>query len=170
MKEILSQKEVETLCSLYLDGNLNVSEERDLETVLSNSNYKGEIVEETLFVMGIAAGVPRRGTSKKTMHGILYRILCTSAAAVILLFGVSVLWSYLGGHTAFNNSEIVCEVYVDGVKVTDPVKSKQMAIESYNRSMRLLAEIQEREQTKLERAQYLTRRVEEKLANLEINQ
>ncbi len=126
MKEILSQKEVETLCSLYLDGKLTVSEERDLERVLSMSSsknsYKGEIVEETLFVMGIANGVPRKGASKKTVHGILYHILRTSAAAVLLLFGVSILWGYLGGHTAYDNSEIVCEVYVDGVKVTEPIR------------------------------------------------
>lgn len=169
MNDILSQKEVETLCSLYLDGKLKISEERDLKRVLSGSSYKGELVEETLFVMGIAAGVPRRNTSKIPVRHILYRILRASAAVVVLLFGVSLLWNYLGGHGANDDSDTVYEVYVDGVKITDPVKSKQMALERYNTSMRLIAEMQEKEQNKMERAQYAIQAAEEKLAKFEIN-
>lgn len=49
----LSRKEIEILCHLYFSGDLSREEEENLAHVLSSSDERGGVIDETVFIMGL---------------------------------------------------------------------------------------------------------------------
>lgn len=158
IRQVYSKEEIEQLCTLYMEGILDVEEEKALAKILAGSAYSGEIVEETLFLMGVSASESymvkedadvrnKRKDVKFGMARSLFNILKTSAAAVCVVFAVSMIWNY------FNPSQIgggsVYEVYADGNKISDPEQCRQMALRSYEKSQRFIAEMKAIQNEKL---------------------
>lgn len=158
IRQVYSKEEIEQLCTLYMEGILDVEEEKALAKILAGSTYSGEIVEETLFLMGVSASesymvkedADARNKRKDVKFGMarsLFNILKTSAAAVCVVFAVSMIWNY------FNPSQIggepVYEVYADGNKISDPEQCRQMALRSYEKSQRFIAEMKAIQNEKL---------------------
>ncbi len=157
-RQVFSNEEIEQLCSLYMEGNLDMEEEKALAKILASSTYSGEIVEETLFLMGMSASESylikedadvrnKRNAVKFGIARSLFNILKTSAAAVCVVFAVSMIWNY------FNPSHIcdepVYEVYADGKKISDPEQCRLMALMSYEKSQRFIAEMKAIQNEKL---------------------
>lgn len=157
-RQVFSNEVIEQLCSLYMEGNLDMEEEKALAKILASSTYSGEIVEETLFLMGMSASESylikedadvrnKRNAVKFGIARSLFNILKTSAAAVCVVFAVSMIWNY------FNPSHIcdepVYEVYADGKKISDPEQCRLMALMSYEKSQRFIAEMKAIQNEKL---------------------
>ena len=149
-RQLFSKEEIEQLCSLYLEGKLDVEEEQVLAKILVKSSYTGEIVKETLFLMGITAsqshmikknGYFRKkpGATKSNIGWSLFNMLKTCVAAVCIIFSVSMIWNYFNPSRIYE--EPVYEVYVNGEKISDPEQCKLMALKSYEKSQRFIAEM-----------------------------
>lgn len=149
-RQLFSKEEIEQLCSLYLKGKLDVEEEQVLAKILVRSSYTGEIVKETLFLMGITASesymIKKNGyfrkkheATKSNIGWSLFNMLKTSIAAVCIIFSVSMIWNYFIPSRIYE--EPVYEVYVNGKKISDPEQCKLMALKSYEKSQRFIAEM-----------------------------
>ena len=53
---IAKRNELEELCRLFIYGRLSVEEENDLALVLSYSQERGGIIDETIFLLGLEIG------------------------------------------------------------------------------------------------------------------
>ncbi len=163
MREKLTLKEIEDLCDLYIEGVLSPQEEHDLATVISLLDYKSPKIEETLFLMGLSRIVARNDaesssqdsskieSTKKyntvSLRKALFKILKTSAAAVILILLVGTFWNAVSG---LNRSEdTVYEVYIDGKLVTDPQECMNLALKAFRESERQINDIQNNEKLAL---------------------
>ena len=156
-------KEIEELCRLYQDGEFSLKEEKYLETVLSNLYVGGsEVIDETLFLMGISKTVSKSAAmsessvadAKRPRHkrrNPFGRLIKIGSAAAVVAAVLAVGWHFYRQDNSAGNE--VYEVYAFGEKVTDREKSREMALESYNRSMELLARMKQLEEEKMSAAE-----------------
>ena len=155
---IYDKNEIDRLCQLYLEGQLTLKEEQDLAIVLSHiDEVNSEAIDETLFLMGISRTVAKSsGKSDKETYTAnapskrknpFAGWLEIGSVAAVVVVALTVGWNFFKPETTEAND--VCEVYAFGKKITDKEKSRQMAMESYNRSLELLARMQQLEKEKM---------------------
>lgn len=183
MKSNLTLKEIEDLCDLYMEGVLDPSEERDLATVISLAGYKSSKIEETLFLIGLSRIVANTDTQSSDQESFvkdsiknnngrflrkaLFKIIRTSAAAVIMILGVGAVWNSTYGLK--EPEEYVYEVYIDGKLVTDPQLSMNLAMEAYQESERQISEMRHKKQLAMTQVRETLENVESLYTEMNLN-
>lgn len=172
-----SREELEELCLLYMEGSLDRREEKALMQLLTESGLSGEPFDEVLFLMGLSASETRNcglsadnavrsvgngingqvGCKKLRMSESLYKIVMTCAACVAMIMGVSSVWNYFCKPP---ENTMSYEVYVDGKKISDKDRSKEIALKTYEESQRFIAKMHEIEAETLRHAEQKKRKME----------
>ena len=104
----ITLEEAEQLCRLYMDCQLSVLEETELEYVLMQSELDSPLISETRMLMGISRSVNLQTPKKRLFLTWGWRV----AACVTILIGSVAL---LRNHTT---KETDCIAYVEGTKVS----------------------------------------------------
>ena len=104
----ITLEEAEQLCRLYMDCQLSVLEETELEYVLMQSEMDSPLINETRTMMGISRSVNLQTQKKHLFLTLGWRV----AACVAILIGSIAL---LQNHTT---SEVDCIAYVEGAEVS----------------------------------------------------
>lgn len=148
--DILTQKEVELLCSQYLDCRLSVLEETELEYLLSKVDYSSPVIDDARLLMGLAtasaanvSAPPQPAHAGKRRRRMRYIIEC--AATIALLFGVGFSLSHP------RQSETVYIAYCDGHKANGS-QAKMQVEADMKRAEEIMAHVemlQAQEQEKL---------------------
>ncbi len=149
---ILTLRETEQLCRMYLDCQLSVLEERELQYILGKVAYRSEVIDEAREAM-LAEGLVLRASEVSEISEIpkterkrprLRRIalIAGAAAAVTILLGLPVA---IGTFTP-DSGESVVIAYEGGRKLGGEA-SRKMAGESmkHAESLMAMAEARERE-------------------------
>ena len=115
MKQTLEQisiEEAERLCQLYMDCQLSVLEETELEFVLSQAELDSPVIRDTRELMGISRSVKFSNVTKhRATHRLLNRGLRVAACVIILLGCVTILRNKLF------TDDAECIVFVEGHQV-----------------------------------------------------
>lgn len=100
--------EVERLCQLYLECELSLQEELELEYVLSHDGWHSPLIDETRQLMVVSRPVkfaaPRRRVTR-------WWLLCTAASVAIVLGTIGIVWQNV------KPAGDDCIVYVSGERV-----------------------------------------------------
>lgn len=104
----ITLEEAEQLCRLYMDCQLSVLEETELEYVLMQSEIDSPLISETRTMMGISRSVILQ-TSKK--HLFLTWAWRVAACVAILIGSIALLQNHI-------TSEADCIAYVEGTEVS----------------------------------------------------
>lgn len=100
-------EEAEQLCRLYMDCQLSVLEEAELEYVLMQSRLNSPLISETRVLMGMSQSVNLQTPKKHLFPAWVWRV---AACVAILIGGITLLQN----HTP---NETDCIVYVEGTEV-----------------------------------------------------
>ncbi|MBD5230566.1 MAG: hypothetical protein HDS66_00130 [Bacteroidales bacterium] len=156
----LTLKEIELLCSQYLNCRLSVLEEAELEYVLGTVAYTSPIIDDTRLLMGLAtASASKQPAARlqpaesKPKRSWKMRYLLEGAAALTLLLGVGFSLT-----TPHNSEEEVYIAYSDGKKL-DATQSRLQAEEDMKRAEEMMAyvsNLEAREQQKITKLINLT--------------
>ncbi len=145
-KITLSKEDIERLCSLYMEGQLSVAEEHDLSILLSQYvDYDSELIDDTLLIMGLSRSAAVSGGCKSKKKTWFCHLFTAGTAAAVLLAMIGMGWHFMAHKGRDMGPETIFEVYVGGKKVLDTEKSREIALEKYNSSMELLANMRQLE-------------------------
>ena len=112
----LTLRETEQLCRLYMNCQLTVLEETELQYVLGKLPYSSPCIDEVRTLMGISIPVCTKRSAGKKFH---WRVSLSTAASVAILFAV--------GFTLFNNrSSGVYIAYANGSEVSQELSVRQV--------------------------------------------
>ena len=103
----ITVEEAEQLCRLYMDCQLSVLEETELEYVLMQSELDSPLISETRTLMGISRSVNLQTKKKHLFKTWGWRV---AACVTILIGGIALLQE----HTT---NETDCIAYVEGTEV-----------------------------------------------------
>ncbi|MBR5638488.1 MAG: hypothetical protein IKW83_01875 [Muribaculaceae bacterium] len=109
-------EEIERLCQLYLDCQLSVLEETELEYVLTQCDFKSPIINETKELMSISHSVKFAETRKT--RGSFWTWWMSTAACVAIALGTFTLFHHFNNSNKNSNNDY-CIVYVSGKRVND---------------------------------------------------
>ena len=104
-------EEIERLCQLYLDCQLSVLEETELEYVLMQCDFKSPIIYETKELMTISHSV-KFAETKKTRSSFLAWSMSAAACMAIALGTFTLLHHFNNTNKSLNND--YCIVYISG--------------------------------------------------------
>ena len=111
--EKISIEEAERLCQLYMDCQLSVLEETELEFVLSQAEIDSLVIRETRELMGISRSVKFSSVTKhQATHILLKWGLHVAACVIILLACVTILRNDLF------TDDVECIAFVEGHQVS----------------------------------------------------
>lgn len=111
--EKISIEEAERLCQLYMDCQLSVLEETELEFVLSQAEIDSLVIRETRELMGISRSVKFSSVTKhQATHILLKWGLRVAACVIILLACVTILRNDLF------MDDVECIAFVEGHQVS----------------------------------------------------
>ena len=111
--EKISIEEAERLCQLYMDCQLSVLEETELEFVLSQAEIDSLVIRETRELMGISRSVKFSSVTKhQATHILLKWGLRVAACVIILLACVTILRNDLF------TDDVECIAFVEGHQVS----------------------------------------------------
>ena len=134
----ITKYELEELVAAYFECRLTRSEEADLRTVLLQSPYHSDTIDECRLLMGleVIARKPARQQRRRIFHAPYLR----AAASVALAIGVgAALYIHSSRPTA---AQSVCIAYINGHEITDPEMARQIAEREQNESLALLRSIE----------------------------
>ena len=103
----ITLEEAEQLCLLYMDCQLSVLEETELEYVLIQSGLDSPLINETRTLMGTSRSVNLQ-TPKKHLFLWGWRV---AACIAILIGSIALLQNHMANETD-------CIVYVEGTKIS----------------------------------------------------
>lgn len=116
MRQTMEQftvEEVERLCLLYMDCQLSVLEETELEYVLSQTELDSPMIQDIRKLMGISRSVRISGIGKRSSsQGFIKWGLRAAACLAILVGSVTVLRNILA------TDDAVCIAFVEGHQVS----------------------------------------------------
>ncbi len=146
---ILTLRETEQLCRMYLDCQLSVLEERELQYILGKVAYRSEVIDEAreamlaeglVFKASEVSEIPKTERKRPRLRRIA--LIAGAAAAVAILLGLPVA---IGTFTP-DSGESVVIAYEGGRKLGGEA-SRKMAGESmkHAESLMAMAEARERE-------------------------
>lgn len=138
---ILDEKELEELCSLYMECRLSLFEEKELQYVLSK--YKGDspIIDDVKKIMEVethSASFQYRKRNLRLKLNYTLKRLTGIAALLVLLCSFGIASWLIYKKDELNSRENYCEVYSNGELVAD----KQEALSIANKNIRLMEEFE----------------------------
>ena len=104
----ITLEEAEQLCLLYMDCQLSVLEETELEYVLIQSGLDSPLINETRTLMGTSSSVNLQTPKKHLFLTWGWRV---AACIAILIGSIALLQNHMANKTD-------CIVYVEGTKIS----------------------------------------------------
>lgn len=144
---ILTLRETEQLCRMYLDCQLSVLEERELQYILGKVAYRSEVIDEAreamlaeglVFKASEVSEIPKTERKRPRLRRIT--LIAGAAAAVTILLGLPVA---IGTFTPDSADNVVI-AYESGRKLGGEA-SRKMAGESMKHAEALMAMAEARE-------------------------
>lgn len=137
-------EEVEKLCQLYLDCQLTVLEETELEYVLMQSNIDLPLISETLELMAVSRSFKLEATKP---HKSLWTWALRVAACTAFLLGAFSLF-----HINVNRNDYNCIVYVAGKRASteEAHKIAEADVVKMQQFLQVVNEQQSQEEAKVE--------------------
>lgn len=108
-------EEVERLCQLYIDCQLSVREEMELEYVLLCYNFQSPLINETKNVMEVSRTIKFAKARRTNISNWVWAMRVAACVAIIL--GTITLYSHFNSNRNSDNN--YCIVYVSGKKASD---------------------------------------------------
>lgn len=151
MKEIdniLTLHEAEQLCTLYLDCQLSVLEEAELQYALDRLRYSSPIIDETRRLMALTTVTSRPASAQKKSK----RLRLLRIAGIAAMFAIAIG----SGSVYVNRSQSSTTViaYEHGKKLDSEEAAKAVSI-SIAKAEALIAEAQATEKAATEKQTYL---------------
>jgi len=144
-------EEIEKLCQLYLDCQLTVLEEKELELLLLKSHFDSPVINETRDLMMVSYKLKLDESSKqsKPFNRKYFTIGGRIAACVAISIGIFMFLLKSKHSSSTGNYE--CVAYVSGTKVSDEdakkiVHANAMKVEKF---MSFMDEQEAREELKV---------------------
>ena len=101
-------EEAEQLCRLYMDCQLSVLEETELEYVLMQSRLNSPLISETRVLMGMSQSVNLQTPKKHLFPAWVWRV---AACVAILIGSIALLQNHI-------TNETDCIAYVEGTEIS----------------------------------------------------
>lgn len=131
---ILTLEETEQLCRMYLDCQLSVLEEKELQYILGKISYSSPVIDEARDSMRVEGIVFKARKPVWRRPGRHIGFIAGIAAAVTILFALPVVVGTFGS----DDRESVVIAYEGGKKLGDEASEKAV-IESMKRAETLMA-------------------------------
>lgn len=140
-----SIEEVERLCQLYIDCQLSVLEEAELEYVLRHCHFASTIINETKDLMAISRTLKLKAAKQ---HKGFFALPLRVAACVAMALGIYITYN----HLSLNHNNDNCIVYVAGEKVNSKMAHKiaEADVAKMKKFMEAVDEHQAHEKAKVE--------------------
>ena len=163
-QDSLSKQELEELAQQYLDCQLSLLQEKELEYVLSCVDISTPILDEAREIMGIStlitAGQPKSVVTKKR-HG-WRTTLKWSGIAACLALAVLTGFKFLSSSTTdAADSQYYVLIYIDGEEISSKEEAKRIAEEDYARNMALLADMRAEANADIKESMEMIREVQQ---------
>lgn len=146
----LTVEEIEQLCQLYMDCQLTVFEETELEYVLSRLPYSTQCIEDTRALMQISISTNNKSSSANISKKSLYNTIIGIAASIAIFLAVGIM--LIGKNTVSEPTEGPLYIaYANGHQL-NPEQSIQMVKSDLQRAEAFLnhiAELEAQEQIKM---------------------
>ena len=104
-------EEVEKLCQLYMDCQLSVLKEIELEYVLMQSDFDSPLINETKEIMAVSRSFKFKATK---LHKSIWSWPLRVAACAAIVLGIFALFQ----HININRDDSNCIVYVAGKRTS----------------------------------------------------
>lgn len=133
----LTMHETEQLCRLYMDCQLTVLEETELQYVLGKLPYSSPCIDEVRALMGISVPESVKRSSKKRFGRFYVRTVLDIAASIAILFAVGA-FLFLDRDIPGNDNVNYIAAYSQGRKLngTEAVSATNRAISRADSLMR----------------------------------
>lgn len=147
----LTLQETEQLCRLYMDCQLTVLEETELQYVLGKMPYSSPCIDEVRMLMGVAIPMTVKESSKKRFTWFNRNITIGIAASITILFAVG-LAIFSNRTVSDNNSADVYIAYANGHEVSQELSVQQVKSDMAQADEFLshIAELEAQEQEQVE--------------------
>lgn len=147
----LTLQETEQLCRLYMDCQLTVLEETELQYVLGEMPYSSPCIDEVRMLMGVAIPMNVKESSKKRFTWFNRNITIGIAASITILFVVG-LAIFSNRTVSDNNSADVYIAYANGQEVSHELSVQQVKSDMAQADEFLshIAELEAQEQEQVE--------------------
>lgn len=129
---ILTIKETERLCSLYIDCNLSVVEETELRYFLTQVDYHSPLIDEVRQVMNIETYISDKpfyktdASQKHRLRKWFFQFSAVASFAVIIALGLT-LFRSVSNDSVESQSYFIA--YVDGKRLSDEEAKSQIEVE-----------------------------------------
>lgn len=155
---ILTLQETEELCRLYMECQLSVLEERELQYILGKTPYNSAIIVEARESM-IAEGMLslKKGAGKKPKLKWL-RLSAGIAASLAILFSLSL---FIANHSADEGTDEIVIAYERGHRLS-PEDSEKAVSESLKKAEELMAMAKAKEREEELKQEYFMQVISDK--------
>lgn len=146
----LTLQETEQLCRLYMDCQLTVLEETELQYVLGKMPYSSPCIDEVKMLMGISIPVDSQKSTNRRFGWLNRSVTVGIAASVTILFAVGI--ALFNNSTVNDNSSGIYIAYANGQKVDKELSVQQVKsdMELADEFLRHVAKLEIREQEQVE--------------------
>ena len=141
-------EEVEKLCQLYMDCQLSLLEETELEYVLMQSDFESPLINETKVMMAVSRSFKLKATKP---HKSIWTWGLRVAACAALILGTIAIFRF-NSHKDLNHCNENCIVYVAGERVNSKEAQKiaEADVAKMQKFMQVVNERQAQEEAKVE--------------------
>ncbi len=147
----LTLQETEQLCRLYMDCQLTVLEETELQYVLGEMPYSSPCIDEVRMLMGVAIPMTVKESSKKRFTWFNRKIAIGIAASVTILLAAGVA---IFNNQAVNDNDYsgIYIAYANGQEVSHELSVQQVKSDMAQADEFLshIAELEAQEQERVE--------------------
>lgn len=147
----LTLQETEQLCRLYMDCQLTVLEETELQYVLGKIPYSSPCIDEVRMLMGVSIPMKSKESSKKRFKWFNRKTAIGIAASVTILLAIGV--PLFNSRTVNDNySSGVYIAYANGQEVSQEFSVQQVKsdMEQADEFLKHIAELEAQEQEQVE--------------------
>lgn len=147
----LTLQETEQLCRLYMDCQLTVLEETELQYVLGKMPYSSPCIDEVRMLMGLSNPMNIKKSFKRRLGSFNRKMVVGIAASVTILFAV--------GLALFNNRTVndnyssgIYIAYVNGHEISQELSVQQVKsdMEKADEFLNHIARLEAQEQEQVE--------------------
>lgn len=114
-EDILSVKELETLCNLFMKCELTRLEEMELEVILLQTDAESHLIHETKKIMATETFLSLQKTNKKK-YAWKYKLSWIAATVVLIAI---ILSTFIYKSNPFDETSTYCQVYSEGAVVNN---------------------------------------------------
>ncbi|MBR5030576.1 MAG: hypothetical protein IKT03_01135 [Muribaculaceae bacterium] len=147
---IFTIEEVEKLCQLYLDCQMSILEETELEYVLMHFDFCTPLIDETKKLMMVSHSV--KFDKKQRKRSTFLGWSMSAAACLAMILGTIAFYRQSAKNNLNGFSDDFCIVYVSGKRAShdDAQKIAEADVAKMQQFMLIINEKQNQEETKVE--------------------